>query len=251
MVLASSLAATVGAQESVPATPIVPATTVETKVADQAQLEASMKGFDKKANDYMKKFRAEKDRAKQREMYNQRPKPEAVIDMVLSAAKADPKAAGVEQGLSWCVDKAQGAQRKEVKNLLLTHYADSEAIGKLAYSYLRMWSGGEKELRQIIEKAGSEKVRQSATYYLAEKLCKKEETKAKGITLLKKLQDWPKIAETAPKLLAQVKSKVFVIEKLSIGCVAPDIEGTDQDDKSFKLSDYRGQVVLLDFWGMW
>ncbi len=24
-----------------------------------------------------------------------------------------------------------------------------------------------------------------------------------------------------------------------------------QDDKEIKLSDYRGQVVLLDFWGIW
>lgn len=29
---------------------------------------------------------------------------------------------------------------------------------------------------------------------------------------------------------------------------APDIVGTDQDGRQFKLSDYRGKVVLLDFW---
>jgi hypothetical protein len=39
------------------------------------------------------------------------------------------------------------------------------------------------------------------------------------------------------------------------GCVAtttnpaPDIHGIDADAKSFQLSDYRGKVVLLDFWG--
>jgi AhpC/TSA family len=35
---------------------------------------------------------------------------------------------------------------------------------------------------------------------------------------------------------------------LAVGKVAPDIEGEDQDGKRFKLSDYRGKVVLLDFW---
>ena len=30
--------------------------------------------------------------------------------------------------------------------------------------------------------------------------------------------------------------------------LAPDIRGTDADEKSFRLSDYRGKVVLLDFW---
>ena len=40
-------------------------------------------------------------------------------------------------------------------------------------------------------------------------------------------------------------------EDLAIGKVAPDIEGTDLNGMPFKLSDYRGQVVLLDFWGDW
>jgi thiol-disulfide isomerase/thioredoxin len=31
----------------------------------------------------------------------------------------------------------------------------------------------------------------------------------------------------------------------------PDIEGEDLDGKAFKLSDYRGKVVLLAFWGNW
>jgi hypothetical protein len=35
---------------------------------------------------------------------------------------------------------------------------------------------------------------------------------------------------------------------LTVGKVAPEIEGQDQDGKKFKLSDYRGKVVLLDFW---
>lgn len=38
---------------------------------------------------------------------------------------------------------------------------------------------------------------------------------------------------------------------LEIGKVAPEIQGKDVDGKSFKLSDYRGKVVVLDFWGDW
>ena len=40
-------------------------------------------------------------------------------------------------------------------------------------------------------------------------------------------------------------------ELLAIGKVAPDIAGEDLDGKTFKLSDYRGKVVVLDFWGDW
>lgn len=35
---------------------------------------------------------------------------------------------------------------------------------------------------------------------------------------------------------------------LSGGKVAPDSSGIDADGKKFQLSDYRGKVVLLDFW---
>jgi aminopeptidase N len=38
---------------------------------------------------------------------------------------------------------------------------------------------------------------------------------------------------------------------LKVGRVAPDIIGEDLDGVSFKLSDYRGKVVMLDFWGDW
>ena len=46
----------------------------------------------------------------------------------------------------------------------------------------------------------------------------------------------------------KAKSALFEIRHLSIGKAAPDIDGQDQDGKAFKLSDYRGKVVLLDFW---
>jgi cytochrome oxidase Cu insertion factor (SCO1/SenC/PrrC family) len=38
---------------------------------------------------------------------------------------------------------------------------------------------------------------------------------------------------------------------LPVGTMAPEIAGEDIDGMPFKLSDYRGQVVLLDFWGNW
>lgn len=46
----------------------------------------------------------------------------------------------------------------------------------------------------------------------------------------------------------KAKAELFEIRHLIVGKTAPDIEGVDQDGKKFKLSDYRGKVVLLDFW---
>jgi cytochrome oxidase Cu insertion factor (SCO1/SenC/PrrC family) len=53
---------------------------------------------------------------------------------------------------------------------------------------------------------------------------------------------------TGATVVERAKAELFAIHNLSVGSEAPDIEGQDQDGKRFKLSDYRGKVVLLDFW---
>ena len=40
----------------------------------------------------------------------------------------------------------------------------------------------------------------------------------------------------------------FEMRHLVVGKEAPGIEGEDQEGEKFRLSDYRGKVVLLDFW---
>jgi hypothetical protein len=46
----------------------------------------------------------------------------------------------------------------------------------------------------------------------------------------------------------RARADLSVIRNLSVGKEAPDVEGEDEDGRRFKLSDYRGKVVLLDFW---
>jgi len=52
------------------------------------------------------------------------------------------------------------------------------------------------------------------------------------------------LADRARPALAEVRT-------LGLGKTAPEIEGTDIDGHRFKLSDYRGKVVVLDFAGTW
>jgi len=52
-------------------------------------------------------------------------------------------------------------------------------------------------------------------------------------------------------LLENAKSELYVVKHLSIGKVAPEIASADTNGVDFKLSDYRGKVVFLDFWGDW
>jgi outer membrane protein assembly factor BamB len=46
----------------------------------------------------------------------------------------------------------------------------------------------------------------------------------------------------------KARSVLFDSRHLSVGDAAPEVSGVDQSGHPFKLSDYKGKVVLLDFW---
>ena len=56
---------------------------------------------------------------------------------------------------------------------------------------------------------------------------------------------------TKPMLQSVIQGKIDLREKLGEGSIAPDIIGVDMDGTAFKLSDYKGKVIMLDFWGDW
>jgi thiol-disulfide isomerase/thioredoxin len=53
------------------------------------------------------------------------------------------------------------------------------------------------------------------------------------------------------KVLAASRAHLYVLQNLSVGKVAPEIDGEGVDGKKFKLSQYRGKVVVVSFWATW
>ncbi len=74
-----------------------------------------------------------------------------------------------------------------------------------------------------------------------------------GLASLRRVVDDFYFAEhrKAGYLGAVADAELFEFEHLQVGMVAPEIDGADEDGVPFKLSDYRGKVVALDFWGFW
>ncbi|TWT44891.1 thiol-disulfide oxidoreductase [Phycisphaerae bacterium RAS1] len=50
---------------------------------------------------------------------------------------------------------------------------------------------------------------------------------------------------------AQAEPFIFELDRLQVGMTAPDFEGPGLDEKTIKLSQFRGKVVVIDFWGFW
>jgi thiol-disulfide isomerase/thioredoxin len=53
------------------------------------------------------------------------------------------------------------------------------------------------------------------------------------------------------KLGALAEEMLYECKFLSIGCRPPEISGRDAEGTEFKLSDYAGKVVVVDFWADW
>lgn len=172
---------------------------------------------------------------------------------------------------------------------ILAHdFAADDAVGSLCLSLTREPSdAAEKLLRAVRDGDGPDALKGKAVLALGEYLkssaemarrLKQEPELAKaaaaawGQDMLDRLAkadadalsaDAEKQLETAANKYADVaygragtvgemaRGELFELRNLAIGKVAPDIEGEDLDGKVFKLSDYRGKVVVLDFWGNW
>ena len=83
-------------------------------------------------------------------------------------------------------------------------------------------------------------------------LLKEPEPKWNGKTLtedeLRKLRELVEAKRTLGMIAEGHLDEMF---NITPGKPAPEIDGTDLNGKPLKLSDYRGKVVVLAFWGSW
>jgi hypothetical protein len=65
------------------------------------------------------------------------------------------------------------------------------------------------------------------------------------------IAEYPDFEINGRKVAQGLEERIKAAKLIGIGKEAPEIEGEDLDGKKMKLSDYRGKVVVLDFWGDW
>jgi hypothetical protein len=192
-----------------------------------------------------------------------RPKLEYYTGKVLKLAQDHPKDDFVPEALVWVIEQARfGPDADKALDILLADHPEIEKLKDICQTIRYSGSAqGEKHLRAILEKSPHKDVQGTACLVLGQYL--REKTERRGLT--KDAQD--KLANEAESILERAaekygdvkmynktvgdlaKAELFAARHLVIGKEAPEIEGEDIDRKTFKLSDYRGKVVVLDFWG--
>jgi AhpC/TSA family len=174
-------------------------------------------------------------------------------------------------GKDFDMDKYFGAVG-EVQLKFLDHYtkfakdnAEDSSVGEAKLLIRQMVtglgnSGSAKitdKLRTLADKAEDKDLLGAANFALGQHLAKRYESayqkKDKGAAKLADEAEavLEKTGKDFANLTNQVKEALFDLTKLAVGRTAMEIEAEDIDGKKFKLSDYRGKVVVIDFWGHW
>jgi AhpC/TSA family len=146
-------------------------------------------------------------------------------------------------------------QMHRALELMAEHHASglSTFCQDLAKSPL---STPEEALRDILAKATDPKVKGAVTLGMARFL------KAKSERIDLSLSQAMKFSQEAENLysnvlrqsdvnkdtLEEIEGEFWDLQHLGVGKKAPEISGRDDYDQQFKLSDYQGKVVMLDFW---
>ncbi|MDP1563770.1 MAG: SHD1 domain-containing protein [Pirellulaceae bacterium] len=171
---------------------------------------------------------------------------------LLKLVEAAPQSDVARDVYLWVLrNGAQGTEGTAALQLLIQNFADSPEIIPL----MGLIARDLPTLEQLLSKSKDKAVKGIATFILARQLSDADnpELEERVVKLLNEvISKYADVPDPAKRLLGpQAEQLLFAVENLRIGKVAPDIVGSDLDGVAFKLSDYRGKVVVLDFWGDW
>jgi hypothetical protein len=225
----------------------------------QEQFQAVVAEVRKEQGEVIKAYREAKTEAeREKAIQNYMKKPQAFAARVLEIAEMNPKDNVAFEALAWIAENVpDGAELDKAVAILLKEHLDK--LGPVCAALAQSTSPAtEKLLRSVMEKSSKADVQAQASLALGHRLKIQAESPDRTA-------DADKLYKEADELLGrlvdkhadlkglveQAKGLLFEIRNLAVGKTAPEIVGEDTDGKPLKLTDYRGKVVVLDFWGNW
>lgn len=232
----------------------------------QKKLDGIVERFDKTQKDFDKTFEDAKDDAEREALMEKRPGLEFVAEFKALATEAKGTEIAAKSWMKVATLAADFGEKDDVIGaldvLLADHVKSPElaALPSLISQRLGRVLGKEKTeavLRTLIEKSPEKSVQAAALYSVASTILAQKKAKpervAEARTMMERIQkDFAGIkSPRGQEYKAMAEALLFEMDNLQIGKTAPDFEVTDENGVKFKLSDYRGKVVVIDFWGNW
>ncbi len=232
---------------------------------------------------------AETEEEQDRIWSEERPDPDLFAPTFLAVAEAHPGGIVALDCFGWVVGNAQDTKLIDfsIGVVLKQHLQQAELSGFVSSISRSSNLSAERALQAIFTSSPHREVKGNACYHLGMKklsaarlarriqAASEEEldmlkgrytevafTRAKGLKahiiqaageklLERVVKDFGDVRGSRRTLGESAGSKLFEIRRLQVGMIAPEIEGEGIDEKAMKLSQFRGKIVVLDFWGDW
>ncbi len=186
------------------------------------------------------------------------PNPEKFADRFLKLAADHPKDTAAIDALVWTATNAMygPSGRKALEVLARDHIASPKMAEICARLVYMPGDQAPKLLRKLIAENQHTEVKAQATMALAQNMLRsgqadEAQVKEAEALLEEVVAKFADVKSFQGTLGEAAKSELFELRNLAVGKVAPEIQGDDIDGKPMKLSEFRGKVVVLDFWGHW
>ena len=193
------------------------------------------------------------------------PKPFAV--RLLDAVEDEPTSAAAFRACRWTLEEVRfGGQVPRAVAHLADHFAEHPEIGELLPGIDGGRQPNDQLLEAVLERHADDATAGRACYQLGSGLLRaldapgldpdERARRARDAEHFLRLCGSERFADLPLEgrrttIGARAARDLFELEHLQPGQPAPDIEAEDLDGVVFRLSDYRGKVVMLDFWGHW
>jgi hypothetical protein len=269
----------------------LPAATAAAPAGDaQAQVDAIVAKYDQAMQDFSAAYGKASAEERQKLYETTYPKTADYSKQLMAVARAHPKTPAAMKAIGWVLSRdnnPKGAAGEAMKLLAQDYAADPGITDSIKHL---MWTSSpeaEPLFRAVIATNPDHDAKGTATFMLGRYLKNKIELvkvvqadpqRGKSIAAafgqsaidVAMKKDPAAMAKESEALFEQTEkeyadvnggfkgtlgksaaAELFELRNLAIGQPAPEITGEDIDGKPMKLSDFKGKVVLLDFWGDW
>jgi hypothetical protein len=216
------------------------------------QYQALLKQYNDANQEFSKLYQeAKTDEAREKVFREKYPQPDRYAGDFMALAAKYPKDPAAVDALVWVATRTRGQPAHDALAILAKDHVTSDKIGPVCRMvvYTSPPEVAKPFLAAVLEKNPDRGTRAAACLSLAQ-MARGAETEELFERVKKEFGD-VKTGNGERTYGDVAEGHLFEIRNLAIGKVAPDIEGEDIDGKKFKLSDYRGKVVVIDFWGNW